>query len=103
MQNFSICSASEVETNPLENTAAVSTLLSQAKIDGDRKFPGNTLKFLFDFPVVSAIFAIVGTFSWETGLLTIAIFLKIGLFYYVSLCITCVCICPGRGQQIALH
>ncbi|XP_052011223.1 N-acetyltransferase ESCO1 isoform X2 [Apodemus sylvaticus] len=40
-QNFSICSASEVETNPLENTAAVSTLLSQAKIDGDRKFPGS--------------------------------------------------------------
>ncbi|XP_038953047.1 N-acetyltransferase ESCO1 isoform X2 [Rattus norvegicus] len=40
-QNFSICSASEVETNPLENTAAVSTLLSQARIDGDRKFPGS--------------------------------------------------------------
>ncbi|EDL86668.1 rCG41261, isoform CRA_b [Rattus norvegicus] len=39
--NFSICSASEVETNPLENTAAVSTLLSQARIDGDRKFPGS--------------------------------------------------------------
>ncbi|XP_021070519.1 N-acetyltransferase ESCO1 [Mus pahari] len=40
-QNFSICSASEVETNPLENTAAVSTLLSQAKIDEDRTFPGS--------------------------------------------------------------
>lgn len=40
-QNFSVCSASEVETSPLENTAAVSTLLSQARIDGDRKFPGS--------------------------------------------------------------
>lgn len=40
-QNFSICSASEVETNPLENTAAASTLLSQAKIDEDRTFPGS--------------------------------------------------------------
>lgn len=40
-QNFSVCSASEVEANPLENTAAVSTLLSQARIDGDRKFPGS--------------------------------------------------------------
>lgn len=29
-----------METKPLENTAAVSTLLSQAKIDGDRNFPG---------------------------------------------------------------
>lgn len=40
-QNFSVCSASEVETNALENTAAVSTLLSQAKVDGDRTSPGS--------------------------------------------------------------
>ncbi|XP_021006456.1 N-acetyltransferase ESCO1 [Mus caroli] len=40
-QNLSICSASEVEANPLGNTAAVSTLLSQAKIDEDRTFPGS--------------------------------------------------------------
>ncbi|XP_021520511.1 N-acetyltransferase ESCO1 [Meriones unguiculatus] len=39
-QNFSLCSASKVENNPLENTAAVSTLPNQAKIEGDRRFPG---------------------------------------------------------------
>ncbi|XP_051019978.1 N-acetyltransferase ESCO1 [Acomys russatus] len=43
-QNFSLCSASKVENSPLENTAAASTLPSQAKIDGDRKFPGSAPK-----------------------------------------------------------
>ncbi|KAK2498945.1 hypothetical protein MC885_015706 [Smutsia gigantea] len=44
-KNFSRCLESKLENNPVENTTAVSTLLSQAKIDtGESKFPGNTLK-----------------------------------------------------------
>ncbi|XP_013204825.1 N-acetyltransferase ESCO1 [Microtus ochrogaster] len=42
-KNFSLCSVSKVEKNALEDTAA-STLPSQAKIDGDRKFPGSAPK-----------------------------------------------------------
>jgi hypothetical protein len=87
-----------VETNPLENTAAASTLLSQAKIDEDRTFPGNTLKFLFDFYSSQChICYCLRTFSWETGLLTIAVFLKICLF--VSLCITCVYMSQNRAAD----
>ncbi|XP_029416420.1 N-acetyltransferase ESCO1 isoform X2 [Nannospalax galili] len=44
-KNFSLCLASKVENSPLENTAAVSTLLSQTKIDGrERTFPGSAPK-----------------------------------------------------------
>lgn len=43
-KNSSLCSASEVEKSSLEDTAAASALPSQAKIDGDRKFPGSAPK-----------------------------------------------------------
>ncbi|KAL1773874.1 N-acetyltransferase ESCO1 [Sigmodon hispidus] len=43
-KNFSLCSVSKVENSSLEDTAAASTLPSQAKIDGDRKFLGSTPK-----------------------------------------------------------
>ncbi|KAI6048988.1 N-acetyltransferase ESCO1 isoform X1 [Marmota monax] len=44
-KNFSLCVESELESSPVENTTAVSTLLSQAKIDGgENKFPGSAPK-----------------------------------------------------------
>lgn len=50
VQNFSQCLESKLENSPVENVTAVSTLLSQAKIDtGENKFPGNTLEILFGF------------------------------------------------------
>lgn len=44
-KNFSLCVESKLENSPVENTTAVSTLLSQAKIDaGESKFPGSAPK-----------------------------------------------------------
>lgn len=44
-KNFSYCLESKLENNPVENNTAVSTLLSQAKIDtGESKFPGSAPK-----------------------------------------------------------
>lgn len=44
-KNFSRCLEYKLENNPVENTTAVSTLLSQAKIDtGESKFPGSASK-----------------------------------------------------------
>uniref|UniRef100_A0A8I5NUL5 Establishment of sister chromatid cohesion N-acetyltransferase 1 n=1 Tax=Papio anubis TaxID=9555 RepID=A0A8I5NUL5_PAPAN len=41
-KNFSQCLESKLENSPVENVTAVSTLLSQAKIDtGENKFPGS--------------------------------------------------------------
>ncbi|XP_032149126.1 N-acetyltransferase ESCO1 isoform X2 [Sapajus apella] len=41
-KNFSQCLESKLENNPVENVTAVSTLLSQAKIEtGENKFPGS--------------------------------------------------------------
>lgn len=44
-KNFSLCLESKLENNLVENTTAVSTLLSQARIDtGESKFPGSAPK-----------------------------------------------------------
>uniref|UniRef100_A0A671FYF5 Establishment of sister chromatid cohesion N-acetyltransferase 1 n=1 Tax=Rhinolophus ferrumequinum TaxID=59479 RepID=A0A671FYF5_RHIFE len=46
-KNFSHCLESKLENNPVENNTAVSTLLSQAKVDtGESKFPGSAPKQL---------------------------------------------------------
>uniref|UniRef100_A0A8D2AZR2 Establishment of sister chromatid cohesion N-acetyltransferase 1 n=1 Tax=Sciurus vulgaris TaxID=55149 RepID=A0A8D2AZR2_SCIVU len=44
-KNFSLCVESKLENSPVENTTAISALLSQAKIDaGESKFPGSASK-----------------------------------------------------------